>query len=128
MPRSFTVLLVEDDDPLRRCLTELLDAHGMRVQAVADGRSAIDLARSTRPDFSLLDFHLPGMTGLEVLRSLQREFERPIPSIMMSGNANSEETAEALRAGVFQFLPKPLDLANLRVALDQLILHHFPTR
>lgn len=125
MSQGFRVLLVEDDDPLRGCLDEFLASQGCDVAATAFGAEAIRLARSQSFDFSILDFHLPGMTGLEVLRAIQSF--RPMPSIMMSGMASLEEAAAAQRAGVFTFLRKPLDLAQLRNTLDQLVRHHFGT-
>ena len=124
MTRRFSVLLVEDDDPLRSCLSELISAWGWSVYPTASGPEAIELARQIQIDFSLLDLHLPGMTGIEVLRQIRREV-RPLPSIMMSGQASPEEAHAALSAGVFQFLRKPLDLDNLREAMQTLIRHHF---
>lgn len=124
MLRHFSVLLVEDDDPLRRCLQELLAAEGWSVHATGTGQEAVRLARLHQMDFSLLDLHLPGMSGLEVLRIISREV-RPLPSIMMSGEATREEASLAIAEGVFQFLRKPLDLNNLRGSMDLLIQHHF---
>jgi DNA-binding response OmpR family regulator len=123
MQSGFRVLLVEDDDPLRGCLDEFLASQGCNVAATAFGGEAISLARRHRFDFSIMDFHLPGMTGLEVLRAI-RAFH-PLPSIMMSGLASHEEAVAAHQAGVFTFLRKPLDLAELRRTVDQLIRHHF---
>lgn len=124
MPRPFTVLLVEDDDPLRSSLVDVLSSQGWEVYAVAAGGEALNLARRVRLDFSILDLHLPGMSGLEVLRRIAMEV-RPLPAIMMSGQATAEETHAALRQGVFEFLRKPLDLAQLRFSMDQLIRQHF---
>ncbi|MGE3171596.1 MAG: response regulator [Planctomycetota bacterium] len=125
MPQqSFRVLLVEDDDSLRVCLGEFLADHGWQVEAAARGCEAIELARTTRFDFSILDFHLPdGTTGLEVFRRICQV--RPLPAILMSGAADREETTQALRAGVFTFLRKPLDLVRLRHSVQLLIQHHF---
>ena len=125
MSNRFTVLLVEDDDPLRRCLRDLLAAEGWSVHATAFGLEAVELARTHPVDFSLVDFHLPGMSGLEVLRTITDEL-RPLPSIMMSGEATNEEARMALaQHGVFRFLRKPLDLQHLRGSMSSLIQHHF---
>ena len=124
MPRRFSVLLVEDDDPLRRCLADLLAAQGWSVYPTSTGPEAVEVVRQVRVDFSLLDLHLPGMTGLEVLQRMHAE-GRAVPSIMMSGQASTEEASAALSAGVFQFLRKPLDLDHLRQAMNLLIRHHF---
>lgn len=124
MSRCFSVLLVEDDDPLRGSLADLLAAWGWRVYPTGFGPEAVQLARTTPLDFSILDMHLPGMTGLEVLRTIRREV-RPLPSIMMSGQATPEETHAAMTAGAFTFLQKPLDLARLREVVGKLLLQHF---
>jgi DNA-binding response OmpR family regulator len=124
MTRSLSVLLVEDDDPLRGVLAELLASCGWNVFPTGFGPEAVRLARSNPIDFSIVDLHLPGMTGLEVLLSIRRE-GRLLPAIMMSGQASAEETTAALNAGVFSFLRKPLDLDRLRVSLDQLVQQHF---
>ena len=128
MPRRFCVLIVEDDDPLRRCLAELLVAQGWSVHPTASGLEAVELAKTYTLDFSLLDLHLPGITGLEVLRRIARQ-GRVLPSIMMSGQASREEARLALAEGsVFKFLRKPLDLEHLRGSMELLIQHHFGPR
>ena len=123
MSQAFRVLLVEDDEALRLCLDEFLVSNGWDVAATGFGPEAVELARRQRFDFSILDLHLPGMTGLEVLKAICAR--RPIPSIMMSGLASSEETAAAQQAGVFTFLRKPLELDRLRQSVHLLIQHHF---
>jgi DNA-binding response OmpR family regulator len=125
MSRSFTVLLVEDDDPLRRVLAELLAAEGWRVHATGSGTEAVLLAKTHSLDFSLIDLHLPGISGLEVLRTITKEV-RPLPSIMMSGQASRKEAQLAVaECSVFKFLRKPLDLEHLRGSMELLIRHHF---
>lgn len=123
MLQSFRVLLVEDDDSLRTCLGEFLASHGWEVGATAFGSDAMAMARRQRFDFSILDFHLPGMTGLELFQQLAAI--RPLPAILMSGLASADEAAVARRAGFFTFLRKPLELDRLRQSVHQLIQTHF---
>ena len=123
MHQSFRVLLVEDDDSLRSCLSEFLACQGWDVAATAFAHDAVRLAQQQRFDFSLLDFHLPGTTGLQLFQQLAAV--RPLPAILMSGLASAEEAAAAQHAGFFAFLRKPLDLARLRGALQGLIQAHF---
>jgi DNA-binding response OmpR family regulator len=115
--------VVEDDDPLRISLVDVLSSRGWQVHAAARGLEAVELARRFALDFSILDLHLPGMSGLEVLRRISSEI-RPLPAIMMSGQATREETDAAISEGVFRFLRKPLDLGQLRFCMDQLIRQH----
>lgn len=123
MAQSFRVLLVEDDDSLRSCLSEFLGSHGWDVAATGLAVEALRLAQRQRFDFSLLDFHLPGMTGLELFQ--QMASFRPLPAILMSGLASADEAAAAQHAGFFAFLRKPLDLVRLRSSLQLLIQTHF---
>lgn len=123
MHQSFRVLLVEDDDSLRSCLSEFLSCQGWDVAATAFAQDALQLARQQRFDFSLLDFHLPGTTGLQLFQQLAAL--RPLPAILMSGLASAEEAAAAQHAGFFAFLRKPLDLGRLRSSLHLLIQTHF---
>jgi DNA-binding response OmpR family regulator len=127
MSPSLSVLIVEDHDPLRHSLGEFLTQRGFRVHAAEEGTVALDFARRLSPDFSILDLHLPGLTGLELFQTMRREIG-PIPSIMMSGEATELETEMALKAGVFSFLRKPLVLDQLQRSLDRLIQTHFPHR
>ena len=123
MAQSFRILLVEDDDSLRICLSEFLAGEGWDVAATAHGTEAMSLAQQQRFDFSILDFHLPGITGLELFRQLAKV--RPLPAILMSGLASSEEALAARNAGFFSFLRKPLELGALRQTVQQLIGTHF---
>ncbi|HEX5053173.1 MAG TPA: response regulator [Planctomycetota bacterium] len=123
MQQSFRVLLVEDDDSLRCCLWEFLASHGWEVGATAFGNEAMDMARRHRFDFSILDFHLPGTTGLQLFQQLASI--RPMPAILMSGLASTDEARAAHHAGFFSFLRKPLELEHLRRSVQQLIQTHF---
>ena len=123
MTRPLSVLLAEDDDPLRSLLIELLDARGFVVHAAARGDEAFEIAHRIRIDVSILDFHLPGMTGVEVMRQLASE-RRILPSILMSGEARAEEVQAASAFGLVEFLRKPLDLERLRKSLDLLEKAH----
>lgn len=125
MPRHYSVLLVEDDDPLRQVLCELLRQWGCVVYPTAHGNQALDYVRKQTIDFSILDMHLPGTTGLEVFRAITRVTGGPLPSILISGDATAEEAQTALDLGMFRFLKKPLDVENLRQCFELLIAHHF---
>ncbi len=123
MAQTFRILLVEDDDSLRVCLSEFLASEGWAVAATSAADEAMNLVYRQRFDFSILDFHLPGATGLELFH--QFASVRPLPAILMSGLASSEEAMAARSAGFFAFLRKPLELGQLRRTVEQLIRTHF---
>lgn len=124
MRKPFSVLLAEDDTALRRCLVEVLATNGWAVHPAGTGPDAVEVARRVPVDFSLLDMHLPGMSGLDVYRTIARE-KGPQPWILMSGQATQEETLAAFALGAHTFLRKPLDLGSLRACLAELVQRHF---
>jgi DNA-binding response OmpR family regulator len=124
MTKPLNVLLVEDHDPLRQILSELLAERGFRIFSTERGDQALNMAREVQPDLGLLDMHLPGTTGLEVLLTIRREIG-PMPAIMMSGAATKSEKEAARLAGVFEFLHKPIGFDHLNHTLDQLLHTHF---
>jgi DNA-binding NtrC family response regulator len=125
MSRAFSVLVVEDHDSHRQTLEELLAGRGWKIFAADRGATALELARREKLDFGLLDMHLPGRSGLELFQAIALEIG-PLPAIMMSGEATAAETEAAINAGVFTFLPKPIEAPLLQRCLDRLIQTHFP--
>lgn len=125
MSRNLSVLIVEDDDPLRAVLAELLSEWGCTVYPTQHAKQAFDVVRHEPIDFSILDMHLPDMTGVEVFRTIRKDFKVNLPAILISGEASPEEARQALDLGMFRFLKKPLDLNTLRQCLDLLTRQHF---
>ena len=105
-----THVLVADDDPDMRDLIALkLERLGFRVTPVGDGRAALDLLAGTPFDLAVLDMRMPRVSGLEVLRILRGEPDRPrLPVLMIS--AASDASPELHDAGADLFLPKPFSL------------------
>ena len=83
------ILLVEADVEARAALTRALALRGYRVDAVADGRTALDRWEAARPDVVLLDLGLPDMDGLAVIRRIRRD--GPTPIVILSGRFAERE-------------------------------------
>jgi signal transduction histidine kinase/CheY-like chemotaxis protein len=112
-----SVLVVDDDEGVRRLLAYELAPAGVRVLEAADGRSAIEIAVAERPGAVLLDVLMPGPDGWETLRSLkQRSETRNIPVIMLSV---VENRAFGLSLGAFDYLVKPLDVSRILDSLSR---------
>ena len=123
------VAIADDDEGLRQVLAEFLAHQGFDVLLAVDGRHAFELVGRESPRFSILDFHMPGLSGLEVLRLLAKgspRRERKLPCILMSAEASPEERREARRFGAFRFLEKPLHPEDLLRSIGD-ILEAFPT-
>jgi len=114
-----TVLVVEDEAPMRRFVRSALTTHGFKVVEAGTLRDAEGLATESPPDLILLDLGLPDGDGLELLARL-REWSRA-PVIVLSARGREEDKVTALDAGADDYLTKPFGtselLARIRVAL-----------
>jgi DNA-binding NtrC family response regulator len=112
------LLLVDDDPDLREALTERLQLMKLDVTCASDGEDALRVLRRQRLPITLLDLQLPRQSGLEVLRTIGREgIETTV--IVITAWGTLEKAVEAMRAGAYDFLPKPLDLGYLDVVISK---------
>jgi two-component system, OmpR family, response regulator MtrA len=113
-----TVLICEDDSNLRT-LVRLALGDGYRFFEAPDGPSALELARSIRPDLIVLDLMLPGRSGFDILSDLRRGEDADTPVIVISAWSDSNEAA--VEAGADRFVAKPFDPDELRDAAVELL-------
>jgi CheY-like chemotaxis protein len=115
--RRRSVLIVDDDEGVRRLLAYELQPLGVEVLEAADGRSAIEIATAETPDAILLDVLMPGPDGWATLRSLKESPEtRNIPVVILSV---VENRAFGLSLGAFDYLVKPVGVAQLLDTLSR---------
>jgi two-component system KDP operon response regulator KdpE len=105
------ILIVDDEPQILRALRINLQARQYDVSAAADGASALREARTSRPDVVVLDLGLPDMDGVEVIRALRSW--TPVPIIVLSGRASSNDKVDALDAGADDYVTKPFSLDEL---------------
>jgi len=114
-----TVLLVEDDENLRRALTLTLRARGYDVTDVATGSAAIDVLSRRRLDVVVLDLGLPDLDGVEVIRRVRETLT--VPVVVLSARRDEVDKVRALDAGADDYMTKPFGvdelLARLRAAV-----------
>ena len=101
------LLVVDDDESVQVTLRRLFERSGYTATIVGSGEAGLEAFRRDTPDMVLLDLHLPGMSGLEVLDRL-REMSRAVPVLMMSGDGTISDAVEAVRMGAIDFVQKPL--------------------
>jgi len=114
------LLLVEDDEPLRRLLGEQLQALGYEVQSVGDGRAAIAAVGGDPFDAIILDRMLPFVDGVDVLRWL-REQEVMTPVILLTALGRLPERVEGLEAGADDYVVKPFEIDELHARIRALL-------
>jgi DNA-binding NtrC family response regulator len=119
--RAAKVLIVDDDPHLRSMLTDLVKTLGCEAACVSDGAAALRAIVETRPDVVLLDILMPGLSGLDLLPSLQA-LAPGVPVIMLSGTADEELGRQALARGAFDYVVKPVDLRRLAEVIDLALL------
>jgi FixJ family two-component response regulator len=101
------IAIVDDEEPVRKALKRLLVASGFEVDTYAGGKEFL-AAGGHAPDCLILDLHMPGMSGLQVLRAL-RAAHRPMPTVVITAHDTPDMSAQCLEAGVMAYLRKPLD-------------------
>ena len=106
-----TILIVEDEPALRDTLSYNLKKDGFTVEAVGDGRAALDSARSIKPDLIVLDLMLPEIDGFEVCRILRREMTTPI--LMLTARDDEIDRVVGLEVGADDYLTKPFSMREL---------------
>ena len=117
-----TILLVEDAADLAQVIIRELTEADYQVYHAADGLAALQLYTKHKPDLMILDWMLPGVSGIEICRRLKASATtREIPIIMISGIILPHELCSLLKSGVDRFLPKPLDKDLLRRYVDMLL-------
>jgi DNA-binding response OmpR family regulator len=108
---SRRVLVVEDERTINDALAQRMRAEGYDVEQAFDGPSAVELARTGRPDVVLLDVMLPGFDGLEVCRRIQAE--RPVPVLMLTARDDEADILVGLGAGADDYLTKPFSMREV---------------
>ena len=108
---SETILIVEDEPALRDTLSYNLKKDGFTVESVGDGRSALDSARSLKPDLIVLDLMLPEIDGFEVCRILRKEMTTPL--LMLTARDDEIDRVVGLEDGADDYLTKPFSMREL---------------
>ncbi|UFN45271.1 response regulator transcription factor [Nocardioides okcheonensis] len=106
-----SALVVEDERTINDALTQRLRAEGFDVLQAFDGPSAVELARTARPDVVLLDVMLPGFDGLEVCRRIQAD--RPVPVLMLTARDDEADVLVGLGVGADDYLTKPFSMREV---------------
>ena len=117
-----TVLVVDDDESHRTILQALIRGWGYKLEGVDDGSRAVELAKEKPFDLILMDVRMAVMGGIEALKEI-KSYNPSIPIIIMTAYSNVESAVEAIKAGAYDYLTKPLDFDMLRLTMERALEH-----
>ena len=112
---THTILIIDDDTELCALLTDFLSMEGFDIRSIHDGNEAVKTCKRQRPDAIVLDIMLPGMSGLEVLRTLRQFCSTPV--IMLTARGEDTDRIVGLEMGADDYLPKPCNPRELAARL-----------
>lgn len=115
---SRRVLIVDDEKNMRWVLGQALSSEGFEVSEASDGKQALAAVDEQEPDVMVLDHRMPAPDGMEVLRRV-RQKGATFPIIMLTAHGNVTQAVEAMKAGASEYLTKPFDLEELKLAIEK---------
>ena len=114
------IFVVDDDPAVRETLSVVLSAGGYQVICFADGAALLAVARTRTPSCILLDVHIPGKSGLDILKELHGE-DYPAPIFMISGQGDIAMAVTAIKSGALDFIEKPFRGSEIVARLEEAI-------
>jgi two-component system, NtrC family, response regulator AtoC len=118
MQETIRVLVVDDEEPLRRLLKKELARKGFTVEAAPDGKAALEVLKESTFDVLLLDIMMPGIDGISLMKKLQTDPAAPA-IIVLTGRATVETAVEAMKHGAYDYLTKPYKLDELTIIINR---------
>ncbi len=122
MKTSETILLVEDEEFVRDSMADVLREEGYAIAEAASVREARLVLERTRVHLVLTDLRLPGEPGIELLRGAERDGASP-PVVVITGHGTVDDAVDAMKAGAYDFLQKPIDPEQLALVVRRAIEH-----
>jgi len=113
-----TVLIIDDDDQLRKSFNKLLTEEGYQSKCAASGEAGLRIIEENAPDVVILDMRLPGMNGFETFKAIH-QMEPKLPVIIMTAFGTTETAIEATKMGAFDYILKPFDIPEMLVVIKQ---------
>ena len=124
---SATILVVEDEPGIQEVLKFALTQHGHDVLQAEDGEAALSLLRGALPDLILLDWMLPGLSGIEVARRIRSDARmKDVPIIMLTARADERDKVQGLEMGADDYITKPFSPRELMARIKAVLRRRAP--
>lgn len=107
-----SILIIDDDDQLRKSFFKLLTEEDYEVESAASGEAGIEIIKKKIPDLVILDMRLPGINGMETFKAVH-DIEPRLPVIIMTAYGTTETAIEATKIGAFDYILKPFDIPEM---------------
>ena len=122
MDKNMKILVVDDFSTMRRIVRNLLGDLGYaNVSEADDGKTAWPMLQAGNFDFVVTDWNMPGMTGIELLKTIRADARTAkLPVLMVTAEAQREQIIEAAQAGVNGYIIKPFNAATLKEKIDKI--------
>ncbi len=118
--RKHRILVIEDEETVRKNLVRLLDLEGYRVEEAANGAEGVAAALSRKPDLVICDIGMPGLNGFGVLARLRAEpATAGIPFVFLTASAEAQDESTGYKLGADEYVVKPFDTATLTALIRQ---------
>ena len=111
-----SLLIVDDDNPLRDRLGRAMEKKGFQVTQAASVKQGINIVKNAPPAFAVIDLRLGDGNGLEVIKEI-RKFKKDSRVVMLTGYGNIPTTVEAIKSGAVDYIPKPADADDIENSL-----------
>lgn len=123
MNDMYTLLIVDDESWTRETVKALVDIESLEITKLIEatnGEEAIKKIKTEKPDFIMTDMKMPGIDGIKLLEVIEKDYS-DIPTIVLSGYQDFVYTRQAIKSGVIEYLPKPVDEIELNEALKKAV-------
>ncbi|HEY9059568.1 MAG TPA: sigma-54 dependent transcriptional regulator [Pseudobacteroides sp.] len=114
------ILIADDEKNMRWILGKALKDEGFSIVEAADGQEAVELFIDTEPDMLVLDYRMPDMDGMEVLKRI-KTINQNVPVIMITAHGSTDAAVEAMKLGAIDYISKPFDMEELKITIKKVL-------
>lgn len=120
MPQQTTILLIEDDIPLRNEIEEFLSIYFDTIITANDGKEGLELYKLHKPNAIFSDINIPYLNGLELIKQI-RNNDQETPIVILSAHTNHEYLLKAIELKLVTYLIKPIETKKLQEAIEKIL-------